>query len=119
MVTDPNWEFGLVYINQDNAATDRPITYCFCHKNEHKVYSFMLVGMDYEYIYDYSGYRLALWALVKRAKELGCTQANFGISATMEKKRVGARPHKRIGFFQAKDNYALEMMETTIAKERD
>ncbi|MEO9869573.1 aminotransferase class I/II-fold pyridoxal phosphate-dependent enzyme [Ekhidna sp.] len=119
MVEDPNWEFGLVYINRDNAETNRPIVYCFCHKNEHKVYSFMLVGMDYEYIYDYSGYRLALWALVKRAKELGCTQANFGISATMEKKRVGARPQQRVGYFQAKDNYALEMMETTIAKERD
>ncbi|MEO1254150.1 MAG: hypothetical protein AAFY41_04560 [Bacteroidota bacterium] len=119
MVEDPNWEFGLVYINKDNAKNKRPIVYCFCHKNEHKVYSFMLVGMDYDYVYEYSGYRQALWGLVKRAKELGFEQANFGISATMEKKRVGARPYKRVGYFQAKDNYALEMMEVTIAKERD
>ncbi|MEP1033168.1 aminotransferase class I/II-fold pyridoxal phosphate-dependent enzyme [Ekhidna sp.] len=119
MVDDPNWEFGLVYINQDNAETNQPIVYCFCHKNEYNVYSFMLVGMDYEYVYQYSGYRLALWELVKRAKELGFTQANFGISATTEKKRVGARPYQRVGYFQAKDNYAMEVMETTIAKERD
>ena len=119
MIDDPNWEFGLVYINKENAETERPIVYCFSHKNAYKVYSFMLVGMDYNYVYDYSGYRLALWALIKRAKELGCKQANFGISATAEKKRVGARPHARVGYFQAKDNYAMEMMETTIAKERD
>lgn len=119
MVDDPSWEFGLVYINQENAETSEPIVYCFCHKNEYGVYSFMLVGMDYDYIYEYSGYRVALWELVKRAKNLGCKQANFGISATMEKKRVGARPHKRVGYFQAKDNYAMEMMEATIAKERD
>ena len=119
MVDDPNWEFGVVYINAQEAETEKPIVYCFCHKNNFKVYSFMLVGIDYEYVYKYSGYRQALWGLVKRAKALGFDRANFGISATTEKKRVGARPHPRIGYFQAKDNYNMEMMEVTIAKSRD
>lgn len=121
MVDDPNWEFVVVKVKPEFQAqsTDKPIVVCFCHKNTHQVYSFMLTAIDYEHVYDYSGYRTALWAMVKRAKELGCKQANFGISATVEKKRVGARPHQRVGYFQAKDNYAMEVMETTIAKERD
>ncbi|MEM9895360.1 MAG: aminotransferase class I/II-fold pyridoxal phosphate-dependent enzyme [Bacteroidota bacterium] len=119
MVADEQWEFGLVYMNDENPQSQRPIVYCFSHINSAGIYSFMLVGMDYEHIYEYSGYRNALWKLINRAKELGCKQANFGISATMEKKRVGARPHPRVGYFQAKDNFALEMMEATIAKERN
>ncbi len=121
MVYDPNWEFVVVKVKPEyqSESTDKPIVVCFCHKNTHKVYSFMLTAIDYDYVYDYSAYRIALWAMVKRAKELGCKQANFGISATVEKKRVGARPHNRVGYFQAKDNYAMEMMEVTIAKERD
>ncbi len=121
MIYDPNWEFVVVKVKPAYQAdsTDKPIVVCFCHKNTHRVYSFMLTAIDYDYVYEYSGYRTALWAMVKRAKELGCKQANFGISATVEKKRVGARPHNRVGYFQAKDNYAMEMMEVTIAKERD
>ncbi len=119
MVDDPNWEFVVVTIKPEFNETDKPVVVCFCHKNTHKVYSFMLTAIDYEYVYEYSAYRTALWAMVKRAKELGCKQANYGISSTVEKKRVGARPHQRVGYFQAKDNYAMEMMEMTIAKERE
>ena len=119
MIDDPNWEFVVVTIKPEYKETDKPIVVCFCHKNTHKVYSFMLTAIDYDLVYKYFAYRLSLWAMVKRAKELGCKQANFGISATVEKKRVGARPYARVGYFQAKDNYAMEMMETTIAKKRD
>ncbi|WP_258105214.1 bifunctional aminotransferase class I/II-fold pyridoxal phosphate-dependent enzyme/GNAT family N-acetyltransferase [Marinoscillum sp. MHG1-6] len=119
MVDDPMWEFVQVKIKPQFNDTDEAIVVCFCQKNSRGVYSFMLTAIDYDRVYDYSGYRLALWAMVKRARELKCHQANFGISATVEKKRVGARPHPRVGYYQAKDNYAMEMMETTIAKEKD
>lgn len=119
MQDDPNWEFVVVRPNSELRTHELPIVVCFCHKNTHGVYSFMLTAIDYDLVYQYSAYRMALWGMVKRANELGCKQANYGISATVEKKRVGARPHARVGYYQAKDNYAMEMMESTIAKEKD
>ena len=118
MVYDPNWEFVVIKVKHvfQLESTEDPIVVCFCHKNIHKVYSLMISAIDYDYVYQYSGYRAAMWAVVKRAKELGCRRLNFGTSATVEKKRVGARPYQRVGYFQANDNYALETMEETIAK---
>lgn len=119
MIYDPMWEFVVVKAKPEYNEPDKPIVVCFCQKNSSGIYSFMLTAIDYDRVYKYSAYRQALWAMVKRAKALGCHQANFGISATVEKKRVGARPETRVGYYQAKDNYAMEMMEATISKEKD
>ena len=40
---------------------------------------------------------------------------NFGISASMEKKKVGATLYPKVGYYQAKDNFAMDMMGATIA----
>lgn len=119
MNLDPQWEFVTLTLKKELGETDKPVVVCFCHKNSSRVYSFMLTGIDYDYVYQYSVYRQGLYQIVKRANALGSKRANFGISATVEKKRVGARPLAMVGYFQAGDNYAMEMMETTIALKKD
>ena len=119
MNSDPNWEFVVLYMKEEYNTSGHAVGVCFCQKNENEVYSFMLVGMDYGYVREYGVYRQALYNIVKRAKELGSKQANFGISAAIEKKRVGAVPHTKVAYFQATDNYVTEMMESTIVLERD
>ncbi|MGV3504804.1 MAG: aminotransferase class I/II-fold pyridoxal phosphate-dependent enzyme [Adhaeribacter sp.] len=115
MNLDPQWEFMTLTLKKELGETDKFVMVCFCHKNANQVYTFMLTGIDYTYNQQYGSYRQALYQMAKRAKELGCKKANFGISATIEKKRVGATPHPMVGYFQAKDNFAMEMMEATIA----
>lgn len=115
MNLDPQWEFLTLTLKKELGETDKPVVVCFCHKNSSQVYSFMLTGIDYEYNFQYGAYRQALYQLVKRARALGYKKANFGISATIEKKRVGARPYPKVGYFQANDSFAMEMMEATIA----
>ncbi|MHA6247444.1 GNAT family N-acetyltransferase [Pontibacter sp. CAU 1760] len=119
MNTDPNWEFITLKLKQAQGGGELPVAVCFCHKNAAKVYSFMLTGLDYDYTHEFGAYRQALYQIAKRANELGYNKANFGISATLEKKRVGARPYPKVAYFQAKDNYTLEMLETTIAIETE
>lgn len=116
---NPIWEFVLLYMKEEYSNFSKPVGICFCHKNPHQLYSFMLMGMDYEYVYEYGVYRQALYQMVLRAKNLGSKRANFGISAAIEKKRVGAVFHSKVAYIQAKDNYITEMMESTTVLEKD
>ncbi|GAB3830987.1 hypothetical protein GCM10028895_47760 [Pontibacter rugosus] len=119
MNNDPYWEFITLKLKKEFGGTGMPVAVCFCHKNAAKVYSFMLTGLDYEYTHKFGAYRQALLQIVKRANSLGYQKANLGISATLEKKRVGATAYPKVAYFQAKDNYTLEMLEATIAIEKE
>ncbi len=113
------WEFVVLHIKPEHTINTNPVAVCFCHTNAVHVYSPMLIGMDYEYLMEYGVYRQTLFEVVKRANALGCSKVNFGISATIEKKRIGAVLYPKVGYFQAKDNFAMEMMEATIAVEKE
>lgn len=119
MNEDPAWEFIVLYIKSEYSDNNKPVSVCFCHKNIANIYSPMLVGMDYDYLMEYGVYRQTLYQVIKRAKALNCRKVNFGISAAIEKKRVGANVYPKVGYYQAKDNYTMEMMQATIALEKE
>ncbi|MCJ8165887.1 bifunctional aminotransferase class I/II-fold pyridoxal phosphate-dependent enzyme/GNAT family N-acetyltransferase [Pontibacter sp. E15-1] len=116
---NPAWEFVVLYIKEEYSINRNPVAVCFCHLNAAQVYSPMLIGMDYEYLLEYGVYRQTLFEVIRRANALKCGKINFGISATIEKKRIGAVLYPKVGYYQAKDNFAMEMMEATIAVERE
>ncbi|SFF98848.1 bifunctional aminotransferase class I/II-fold pyridoxal phosphate-dependent enzyme/GNAT family N-acetyltransferase [Pontibacter chinhatensis] len=116
---DDSWEFIVLYFKEEHSMHRKPVSVAFCHLNAAQVYSFMLIGMDYEYLLEYNVYRQTLYQVIKRANGLGCKKINFGISATMEKKKVGATPYPKVGYYQAKDNFAMEMIGATFAVERE
>lgn len=113
-----DWEFVALYIKEEYSINRRPVAVCFCHINSNKVYSPMLIGMDYEYLMAYGVYRQTLFEVIRRASASGCSKINFGISATIEKKRIGAVICPKVGYFQAKDNFIMEMLENTFTVER-
>ena len=110
-----HWEFLILYIREEYSINRRPVAVCFNHINANRVYSPMLIGMDYDYLLEYGVYRQSLFEVIRRALALGCRQINFGISATIEKKRIGAAVYQRVGYYQAKDNFTMEMMGATFA----
>ena len=119
MNANPDWEFVVLYLKEPYSLNRKPVSVCFCHTNVNKVYSPMLIGMDYDYLMEYGVYRQTLYQVIKRANALNCHNVNFGISATIEKKRIGATLYSKVGYYQAKDNYAMELIESTIAVEKD
>jgi hypothetical protein len=119
MNEEADWEFVVLYLKEEYASNRNPVSVCFCHKNAAQVYSPMLIGMNYEFLLEYGVYRQTLFQVIRRAIALNCRQINFGISATIEKKRIGATPNPKVGYYQAKDNFAMEMMQATIAIEKD
>jgi hypothetical protein len=116
----PDWEFVLLYLKEEYAPNNRKaVSVCFCHKNCQQVYSPMWMGMDYAYGREYGIYRQTLYQVLRRANALHFKQVNLGISASVEKKKLGATVYPKVGYYQAKDNFALEMIQATIAIEKD
>nr|WP_255481299.1 aminotransferase class I/II-fold pyridoxal phosphate-dependent enzyme [Pontibacter sp. Tf4] len=115
----PDWEFILLYLKEEQNTSSKAVAVCFCHINEAKVYSPMLIGMDYAYLMEYGVYRQALFQIINRANTLSCPKINFGISASLEKKRIGAAVYPKVGYYQAKDNFTMELMEATFLIERE
>ncbi|TRX59551.1 aminotransferase class I/II-fold pyridoxal phosphate-dependent enzyme [Fulvivirga sp. M361] len=113
------WEFLMLYLRTEEKEEAKLVAVGFCHINVEQVYSPMLIGMDYDYVFDYGVYRTALYQMVRRANTLGCKRVNFGISASIEKQRIGCELYPKVAYVQAKDNYEAQMMQATIALQND
>ncbi|WP_026752986.1 aminotransferase class I/II-fold pyridoxal phosphate-dependent enzyme [Sediminibacter sp. Hel_I_10] len=101
-----DWEFILIKSPKD----DKIIGVMFCYRNVNQTYIPSLVGLDYEYLEIYGTYRQLLYQTIKRAKALECKQINFGITASFEKKKLGATVEEKFAFIQTSDNFALELL---------
>lgn len=106
----PNWEFITLRLKE---APQKNFTgIMFCYKNSSNAYVPELIGMDYNAGEGFNLYRQLLYQTIKRAGALEIPRIDFGISATFEKKKLGARILSKIAYVQARDNYAMELLYT-------
>lgn len=106
----PNWEFITLHLNN---VEDKPfVGVMFCYKNQNHTYVPELIGMDYKWAKDFNLYRQLLFQTIKRANELNFAQIDFGVSASFEKRKVGAKIIPKVAYVQARDNYTMEVMNT-------
>lgn len=113
MNNNNQWEFILLY-KKENNSDNRPIAVMFCYKNKNEIYVPSLVGLNYELNKEYNSYRQLLFQTIMRATDLGFKRIDFGVSASFEKKKVGASVQSRIAFVQADDNFEMERIETAF-----
>mgnify|MGYP003575176262 CR=1 FL=1 len=106
----PNWEFIILTLK--DAPEKNLVGVMFCYKNSGNVYVPELIGMDYIAGDGFNLYRQLLYQTIKRARELEIGQIDFGISASFEKKKLGASIIPKVAYVQARDNYAMELMQT-------
>jgi len=105
-----NWEFIILRLKNRNAEDF--IGVMFCYKNSSIAYVPELIGMDYTAGDGYNLYRQLLYQTIKRARELQIERINFGISASFEKRKLGASIIPKVAYVQARDNFAMELMQT-------
>lgn len=104
----PNWEFILLYLNIEE---DIPLVgVMFCYKNQNHTYVPELIGMDYRRAKEFNLYRQMLFQTIKRANQLNFPQIDFGVSASFEKRKLGAKIKPKVAYVQARDNYTMEVM---------
>lgn len=106
----PNWEFIMLTLK--DATEKNFVGIMFCYKNSGNVYVPELIGMDYISGDGFNLYRQLLYQTIKRARELEIGRIDFGISASFEKKKLGASVIPKVAYVQARDNYAMELMQT-------
>ncbi|MFV5692923.1 aminotransferase class I/II-fold pyridoxal phosphate-dependent enzyme [Flavobacterium sp. LT1R49] len=118
MVANPHWEFILLHLkdNQESQNESPLVGILFCYKNSGRTYVPSLIGMDYTVPKKLSLYRQLLFQGIKRAKELGYKRIDFGITATFEKRKLGAKVIPKVAYIQAKDNFSMEFMGTLQTK---
>lgn len=105
-----NWEFIILSLRDSVQRNFCGIM--FCYKNSSAVYVPELIGMDYVTSEGLNLYRQLLYQTIKRVRELKIERIDFGISATFEKKKLGASVIPKVAYVQARDNYAMELMQT-------
>lgn len=106
----PNWEFIILTLK--DAPEKNFVGIMFCYKNSGNVYVPELIGMDYIAGEGFNLYRQLLYQTIKRARDLEIERIDFGISATFEKKKLGATIVPKVAYVQARDNFAMELMQT-------
>jgi 7-keto-8-aminopelargonate synthetase-like enzyme len=110
MNESPNWEFIVLTLKTE---TENPfVGIMFCYKNNNHTYVPELIGMDYKWAKEYQLYRQLLFQTIKRANALQFQKIDFGVSASFEKRKLGARVIPKVAYVQARDNYAMELMNT-------
>ncbi len=118
IANDSQWEILSLSLKDDSISAD-PVAVGFCYKGSDN-YSFAMVGIDYDFNYEFGSYRQMLWQVLKRANDLGYKNINLGYTSTMEKRHFGAEILKSSAYMQIKDNYTMEAIGTiTIGKKRE
>lgn len=110
MANNPSWEFIMLYLK--DAIDQQPVGILFCYKNSTHTYVPSLIGMDYAVDKKLNLYRQLLFQGIKRAQKLHYKRIELGITATFEKRKLGALIIPKVAYLQAKDNFSMELMST-------
>lgn len=89
--------------------TGKTIAVGFAYKNRN--YSPVILGLDYDYLSQYKIYKQLLFQAVMRAIEIKSHRIYLGLTASLEKRKLGAKILKNVAYMQVKDNYNLSVIE--------
>ena len=107
MNKNPLWEF-IVLCPIDEP--DSVVGIMFCYNNTDQVYVPAFVGMDYGALEQYAIYRQLLYRTIERAMALGIPKIDFGMTASFEKRKLGATIQEKYAYIQTTDNFILELL---------
>lgn len=108
MASHPNWEFIAI---SPITNPEKMIGVMLCYKNSHNTYIPAFVGMDYAYLEQYQIYRQLLYQTIKRAIAIKAKSIALGLTASFEKRKLGATITPTYAYLQTADNFTLERLE--------
>ncbi|WP_421803944.1 aminotransferase class I/II-fold pyridoxal phosphate-dependent enzyme [Flagellimonas sp.] len=107
MNQNPSWEFIVL---SPLSEPDRIMGVMFCYTNLEQVYVPAFVGMDYSNLEEFALYRQLLYRTIERAIDQGIPKIDFGLTASFEKRKLGASVHQKYAYLQTGDNFILELL---------
>ena len=76
-------------------------------------YNALIVGLNYEHVYEYNCYKQILFQTVLRAKYLGCKKLDLAFTAELEKKKIGAQTVNVFAYVQSSEHLNESIIEFT------
>lgn len=110
-----NWE--AIKLTLKDTGDEKPSCVIFCYKTP-EAYIPLIIGIDYTFNKEFGIYRQALYQLVLRARHLEKQKIFLGFSATIEKKKVGAKPVKTFAYMHTSDSYNMEALSAISVLEK-
>jgi len=104
MNQNSNWEFICLYIDNNLVAVG-------CCYFTNKIYCPVILGMDKPTNNDYKSYKQMLYQVVCRAIEKGSDKIFWGLSADLEKRKMGANQTNSFAFFRIEDQFNMEILD--------
>ncbi len=110
-----NWEIvKLCLKDSESQSIDQAVCVVFCYKTP-DAYMPVIIGIDYTFNQEFGIYRQALYQLVIRALQLEKQKILLGFSASIEKKKIGAKPVLTFGYMHSRDTYNMEALSAIPA----
>jgi hypothetical protein len=111
MLEFPGWELLTLRVRPGTApgAPDAPVAVIACFVGDDR-YVPTVIGLDYRYVRSHGLYRQCLRHILLRARELDRRRVLFGMGASLEKRRFGARPESRAYYVRADDHYSFDVI---------
>lgn len=106
----PNWEVLSLRLKTAHGASEE-VAVVFNYKSG-TTYNAMFIGINKHIPTEFSLYRQALYQILKRANQLSCISVNFGFTASLEKRRLGAEAFKTVAYMQSEDHFNASVIES-------
>ncbi|WP_428263912.1 aminotransferase class I/II-fold pyridoxal phosphate-dependent enzyme [Haliangium sp.] len=107
---DPAYDLVRLYLHDDPREQRRPVAVMFSHVVAGR-YTALVVGLDYDLLHSHKVYKQVLFQTVQRAHALGCERLDLGFTATLEKKKLGARPTPTCAYVMLDDHFSAEVIQ--------
>lgn len=112
-VENKDWEvFSFKVRSADGGGfvNPLPVAVVYAYRSSN-TYTPLLIGMDYNYLKSHQVYRQVLFQMIMRARALNVKKLFLGMSATVEKKKLGATAMPRCAYIHTLDNYKQYLLE--------
>lgn len=108
MNKNPKWKFILAKDPVDNRLLG--VVFCFRNRTNNS-FNPVLIGMENLETDRLALYRQLLFQTILHAKKMNFKKIYFGVSATFEKKKFGARMVSKEAYVQLKDQFVIDVLE--------
>ena len=111
MCSSENYDIIKLYLKNPKNENDIKLVGVGFNCVDNSNYDALIVGLDYEYVYEYNCYKQILFQTVIRAKNLGCKKLDLAFTAELEKKKLGAQPVNVFAYVQASEHLNRSILE--------
>ncbi|MEX2568094.1 MAG: GNAT family N-acetyltransferase [Cyclobacteriaceae bacterium] len=111
MIKSKKWDvFALKLKSTHDPRPERlPIAVEFSYKNGN-VYYPILIGLNYNFLENSKVYKQLLYRIMERAIKLGCKKICFGLTASLEKRKLGAVAKSQVAYVKTKDTFNVSLL---------